>query len=75
MSVPLCSSQGTVIYSVQGWDTLHDQWSLVQQTVIEHCALKHLKECQVLLGMGMDELRNMEMKVTRNARCASSTEG
>ena len=40
--------------------------------MIEHCALNHAVECQVLLGMGMDELRNMEAGLIRIGRTAST---
>jgi hypothetical protein len=70
--VPLCSTQSKVIYAVQVQDTPDDRWSLVHQTVIKHCALNHAEECQALIGMGIDKLRNMEAGLTRKGRTAST---
>jgi hypothetical protein len=68
--VPLCSSQGKGIYAVQVQDTPDDRWSLIHQTVIKHCALNHVEECEALLGLPMDELRNMEVDL-RNGHTVS----
>ena len=72
MLVPLCRGDRKEIYAVRVRDTPDDRWSLARETMIEHCALNHAVECQVLLGMGMDELRNMEAGLIRIGRTAST---